>query len=149
MIASEEETEGEGGEGDAAFDTSLDEGCEEVMEKQTSPPDEEEDPEPTAGVLSTVLSGSIAPDGPSSICEDSNMADNTGIGAPSGTVEENTEKSDRVVVSCSPKDARSETKKEKVEGGKDSGMVMVNDSWFSLDLVALICYSKLKQKCPG
>ena len=141
VMVSEEETEGEGGEGEAAFDTSLDEACEEVIEKQTSMPEEEEEPELTAGALSIVIGGTSAPSGPSSICEDSDMTD-TAISA--GTVEGKVEKSDQVGVTCSPRDTQSEAKRE-----KDSGMVMVNDSWFSLDLVALICYSKLKQKCPG
>ena len=49
---------------------------------------------------------------------------------------------------------KSERKKPEVGGssgggGAGGGTVKVNGVWQSLDLVAMICYSKLKQKCRG
>ena len=42
------------------------------------------------------------------------------------------------------------TEKKKLEAGHSGGgMVMVNGAWQSLDLVAMICYNKMRLKCRG
>ena len=39
--------------------------------------------------------------------------------------------------------------KKKAETGAAGAMVKVNGVWQSLDLVAMICYSRMRQKCRG
>ena len=124
---------GEETEGEAGFDTSLDEVCEEPIESQTC---EEEASGTVTAVLRNVFGEGSSSRGPSLANEDSSSV--TVVSTTLGSTP------DKLPVGCSPKDSRVETKKEKGEGG---GMIMVNGIMFSLDLVALICYSKLKQKC--
>lgn len=137
-----EETEGEG---ETGFDTSLDEVCEETTESQVSLPNEEGKSESVAGMLKVVFKESGSLKGPLSACEDNNSTEAANTPALGSTPD----KSHQVCGGCSPKGSHGEAKKDKAEGGKEGGTVMVNDTAFSLDLVALICYSKLKQKCPG
>ena len=126
---------GEETEGEAGFDTSLDEVCEEPIENQTC--EEETTSRTVTAVLRNVFGEENSSTGPSLTNEDSSS-----VTVVSATLLGSTP--DKLPVVSSPKDSRVETKKEKGEGG---GMITVNGTMFSLDLVALICYSKLKQKC--